>query len=273
MSIGQLKVIHRRPGSRRSRRWKVVVVSSLLIGSSLIAPFVDTPSAFAVPSCPGSFQYDYVANDWTPSSNPQGIRSPIVLVTDTTPCNSGSIVTTGIAAGYIAIDNDAGTKISQIGFYSYWDPSLSTTTYCKFWAIDGGSPNFYGPCSLDNNHQTFFKIHTYTSGGSTVYRLDDCSSDSTYGTCTVENADEAEYSNSYAFTAEETDYGGSSCTVKIMGSSSNHFNIGTSTDGVQGQTTEGGGWSTQNFIYIPPNCSHYQANAGNTKMGVWDDRN
>jgi hypothetical protein len=254
--------------SRVSRRR--VALSLLAVIGALVGPLVVGASpASAEPSCPGSTAYDFNRQEWDPSNqSPQGVRAPIVLNADAVTCTGDD----GFVWAYVAIDNIAGTKITQIGFRGDYDPSLGGTEYCKAWAINGGTPNFYGACSLQTNHQTFFKIHT-TPGGSPTYNIDDCSGDQTYTTCTVENSAEAEYSNAYVFVAEETDYGRSACTVHIMGSSGNHLNIGTTDNNLQGQTSQSGAWDVRTFSYDAPICNDYNANPSNSHIGLWDTRN
>ena len=264
-----VSVLHR--SGRRARMPRNALTIAVLLAGALLSPVQVVPAYAA--NCPANSAYDFVSNDWNPSNNDvEGIRAPIVLVTDAVTCSNS--LGEGFAAAYIAIENNAITKITQIGFSGDYDPSLGGTKYCRFWAIDSGVPNNYGTCSLTNNLQAFFKIHTWTlSGGSTVYRVEDCFGDSTYTSCTVENQSEAKYTSSWAFVAEETNYGQSACTVHILGSSSNHLNIGTGTSGIEGQVTQQGSWGTESLTYDPPVCSHYQGNPSNTRIGIWDDRN
>lgn len=223
--------------------------------------------AFALPSCPSSTAYDFASNAWYPSDGDVGgIRAPVNLRRDGSVCTGGPQL--GFAAGWIGIENSAGTSIAQIGFIHVYDPNLGVGKYCEFWAIDGGAAHLYNCGAWGDDALLHFMI----TKGTSYYNIQDCGSGSGYSNCTSKNATQSIYSSAFALVSAETNYGRSGCTVHIMGTSADPQVEGATGDPIQGKH-DGDAWGTKSLTASGPVCSHYHQGAANAYNHAWDDRN
>jgi hypothetical protein len=203
-------------------------------------------------------------DDWTPSDNAAtGFRSVITLQRNSVLCDNGA---PGMVSDWVGIDNNAGSKITQIGFYH--ERISGVTHYERFWAIDDGTPNFYKEGDTDGT-SIYFKVAAKLEGDTWFLVPYDCGA-SDFSTCTAENFDEQAYSASYGYVKAETNYGGSGCTAVMAGSST----TAASFDAIQGQHAYSTTWGDKSLSERYPTCNHYkQQDYGNTAFYTWDNRN
>jgi hypothetical protein len=74
---------------------------------------------------------------WTRTDNDiEGVRAPIQMRLDGAFCTAP--VTLPFNAAWIGIQNQAATKLAQIGLYHY-QPSPGNARFCRFWAKGTGN--------------------------------------------------------------------------------------------------------------------------------------
>jgi hypothetical protein len=93
------------------------------------------------------------------------------------------------------------------------------------------------------------------------------------------NSSQQQVSNEFAYGAVETDYGGSACSLRIMGYEidasgyKDHAMIGTSSNPMQIMGDYNGSWATKSMDPTGGTCGHYRSDFHTSYFGSWDDRN
>jgi hypothetical protein len=129
--------------SGSSMRLKFLVLG--IVAALALAPteWIASPSAALAASCPSSFNYDWVSENWSNGntfSEVDGVRAPIKTRLDGTVCAGGPVVSEDSA--WIALEPENGSAITQIGFIHQSIPGGQE--YCKFWAVGSGAAHDLG---------------------------------------------------------------------------------------------------------------------------------
>jgi hypothetical protein len=180
----------------------------------------------------------------------------------------------GFSAAWVAIENTAGSRITQIGFIHVYDSTLGVGKICRFWAIGSGVAHEYGCGNQTDDVYTWFKILKQYNADTKAYyyNIYDCGTGS-YNGCTSKNASEAAYASAFGLVAAETDFGRSACTVRIMGASSDKQKFATTNNPIEGLHDVGGIWDTKPLGGSGATCPHYGEEFTTSTMRSWDDRN
>jgi hypothetical protein len=187
-------------------------------------------------------------------------------------CTGGPEI--GFSAAWIGIDNTAETSITQIGFIHQWDSALGTGIYCRFWAIDGGGVHDYGCGNTSDDTFVYFQVQRFTDPitHADFYDILDCGTAGGYGNCTSKDSQQVAYTSAFGVLGAESDYGKSACTIRIMGSTSDKQNFGTSTFTIEGMHGAGS-WGNKTWSGQGAVCNDYGGNTGNFTRSAWDTRN
>lgn len=241
-------------------RWVKASMAVMVVAASVLASQVSGVSPALAVSCSGGYSAPFWS--WTRSDEAvYGVRAPVELRRDGSLCGTNS--DKPFAAAWIAIQNQAATSIAQIGFIHHYNSS-NENRWCRFWAIDGGIPNFYD-CSTSNGTYVYFRIKQL----STYYNIEDCGTAGGYSNCTLKNDSQHAYTQPEGVVAAETDY---SCVIRIMGSASAPVHYGSSANPVEGYVSSWGTrtWSRQ----TEGDCtSDYEGKQVTGGMVTWDSRN
>jgi hypothetical protein len=249
-------------------------VARLFMLISVAATVFQPIPAFAVlPDCPSPQAYDFIKSHWTPSdNNVTGIRAPLKVRLDGLVCKDTTYP--GFAAAWIAIENQDSNGITQIGWIHFYDPSIDSGKWCRFFAIGTGAVQTYGSCAPADDVFLYVKIQNQfdPERHANFYNVYDCGTGGGYTDCVSKTWSQADYVHSLAAIDAETNYG---CTVHIMGYSADTQNDGRNSpdDPIQGQDDPGGGWSIKSLDATPATCSNYKATFSDSQMKVHDDRN
>ncbi len=119
----------------------------------------------------------------------------------------------------------------------------------------------------------FFEITEYTDPATrqNLYDVEDCGTGG-YGTCTTVATSSA-YSFPWSVNAAETNFGGTPCSLQIMGASSAQLHIGASANPMEFQNGEGASWTTESLNDSGPVCNDYKGLYSDTVLGTYDNRN
>jgi hypothetical protein len=248
-------------------RGMATMVAVLLAGGS-VGLGVRAAPAPPNPSCSNT-DVEFVDQTWTRSLNDVlGVRAPIDLRTNGVVC-----ATDGTSSSWIGIQNAAGDQLTQIGFLHYYDTSLQTGVFCKFWENVPNPPQEYD-CGITNNDtNTYFEIEQYISESEALYAIDDCGSSGGYGSCTLENGNEAAFSSPFGVAAAEIH---GACDSYMMGSESDPERYGTDSYPLEGDVPNGWAERTWSSVQYPtsPACavSDYSGDAFSQGFRSWDIR-
>jgi hypothetical protein len=215
--------------------------------------------------------------NWTDgfAQDVQGVRAPIEVRKDGSLCDPSVHADSQDFTWIMVHEVLSSTNLVQIGYDRYWRGTPPTSTICKFWAKQGGIPQFYECGNLSDYWYTWFTIHPTSDG--TDYVIADCGNTGDYSSCTARNATQPIYNNPVGVVASEQYYG---CGLHIFGSSDHQQHVGVSTSHVQGEGT-GLNWMARTWNNQPDdNCgtevnfdyNHHQDNGGEV-MYFYDDRN
>jgi hypothetical protein len=203
----------------------------------LLAPLVSPATPAFAAACSGSTSAPYWL--WTRTAfDVYGVRAPVQARNDGGLC--GSRADDPFAAGWIGIQQESGSGITQIGYEKDFDAN-SVAHWCRFWAIGTGFPHDYGTCNTTDDTFIYFEIVRYYDTPTRTYRynVEDCGTGGGYGNCTNKSSSQAAYGNPEGVVSAETDYG---CVVHILGSDADRQNYGTSSYPVQGMDSSS--WTT-----------------------------
>src|SRR5262252_3680724 len=103
----------------RPRAGLALAAATTMAVGVLVNVVAYAPPALANPQC-FALDYDFVGYNWTPAGNDvEGVRAPIKMRTDGELCSNSNL--DGFTASWIAIEQQNGNGITQIGFDHHWD--------------------------------------------------------------------------------------------------------------------------------------------------------
>jgi hypothetical protein len=253
---------------------RIVIVLVILAG--MLGPLTASADPAMAANCTGDDGWPYFS--WTRTDNQvYGIRAPIQSRIDGGLC--------GVAGGGDNPSNAIGILIedasSHVGIGYVHEYGVSGGHYCRFWdSPAGGGPTY--DCGTTDDQFVFFKIVRYFDSVHHVYKyeIDDCGTAGGYGNCTAEDSTSTAFSNPAAETQSNSNF---TCTIHIMGSSSDKQNIGTSNNPLQCSTDDGSSWSTRSWggphwsnndsSCSTSNGGPYGVGSDTSSNSYWDTRN
>jgi hypothetical protein len=226
-----------RAGLVRSRAFTPPVLAIVALSLILLGRLTPAAADETWPACPASTHYDFLGGAWTPTSNDiTGFRAPIVLRIDSALCNSGNPA--GATSVWVAVQSrDLNGGIVQIG----WS-HIQGVGYCRFWEYN----NDHGyethaqtySCAGSDGDEVLFKVSQWYSSQEDRYfwGMYDCGT-ADWSSCTLKSGGPTttDVGDVFATPSSEVNYGGTGCTIEMMGSKNYRVRFGEGNDPMKGQ--------------------------------------